>query len=147
MLNKIFKNRVDFFYILLLLCLLVLVRAYEKQLFYDPFLVYFSGDYLKLPLPQYNSGLLFLGMLFRFSLNTIFSLGILYFVFKDREIIVFASILYVLLFVILIVALFSVLYFFKNHENLLLFYIRRFLIQPLFVFVFIPAFYFQKLNK
>lgn len=147
MLNKIFKNRVDFFYILLLLCLLVLVRAYEKQLFYDPFLVYFSGDYLKLPLPQYNSGLLFLGMLFRFSLNTIFSLGILYFVFKDREIIVFASILYVLLFVILIVALFSVLYFLKNHENLLLFYIRRFLIQPLFVFVFIPAFYFQKLNK
>ena len=147
MLNKILHNKAAIFFTALLMCLLVLVRAYEKQLFYDPFLVYFNGDYLKLPLPQFNSGLLFLGLLFRFFLNAILSLGILYFVFKDREMISFAAVLYVLLFLILIVTFFFVLYFFKNQENLLLFYVRRFLIQPLFVFVFIPAFYVQKLNK
>nr|WP_262511446.1 exosortase F system-associated protein [Flavobacterium aquicola] len=135
------------FFILVFVSLLMLVRAFESQLFYDPFLVYFNGDYLKLALPHYNSGLLFLGLLFRFSLNTVFSLGIIYFVFKDKRMISFAAVLYILLFVILIIAFFSIIYLFKNHENLMLFYVRRFLIQPLFVFVFIPAFYFQKLNK
>lgn len=147
MLNKVFQNKTRIFFILVLVTLLMLVRAFEKQLFYDPFLVYFNGDYLKLPLPAFNSGLLFLGLLFRYSLNTIFSLGILYLLFKDREMISFAAVLYVLLFVILVAAFFFVIYFFKSDENLLLFYVRRFLIQPLFVIVFIPAFYFQKLKK
>ena len=127
--------------------MLMLVRAFEKQLFYDPFLVYFSGDYLKLPLPSFNSGLLFLGLLLRYFLNTIFSLGILYLFFKDREMILFTGVLYVLLFVILTAAFFFIIYFFKSDENLLLFYVRRFLIQPLFVIVFIFSFYFQKLKK
>ncbi len=147
MLNKVFQNKTRIFFILVLVTLLMLVRAFEKQLFYDPFLVYFNGDYLKLPLPAFNSGLLFLGLLFRYSLNTIFSLGILYLLFKDREMISFAAVLYVLLFVILTAAFFFIIYFFKSEENLLLFYVRRFLIQPLFVIVFIPAFYFQKLKK
>lgn len=147
MLNKLFQNKTRIFFILVLVFLLMLVRAFESQLFYDPFLVYFSGDYLKMPLPGFNSGLLFLGLLFRFSLNTIFSLGVLYLLFKDREMILFAVVLYVLLFVILVAAFFFIIYFFKSDENLLLFYVRRFLIQPLFVIVFIPAFYFQKLKK
>ncbi len=147
MLNKLFQNKTRIFFILVLVFLLMLVRAFESLLFYDPFLVYFSGDYLNMPLPGFNSELLFLGLLFRFSLNTIFSLGVLYLLFKDREMILFAVVLYVLLFVILVAAFFFIIYFFKSDENLLLFYVRRFLIQPLFVIVFIPAFYFQKLKK
>jgi exosortase F-associated protein len=147
MLNKILQNKTRMFLIIVLVFLLMLVRAFESQLFYDPFLLYFKGDFQKLPLPEFNAGFLFLGLLFRFSLNTLLSLGILYLLFKDREMISFASILYALLFLILIVALFSVVYFFKSDENLMLFYLRRFLIQPLFLIVFIPAFYFQKLKK
>lgn len=147
MLNKVLQNKMRVFFTLVLVSLLMLVRAFESQLFYDPFLVYFNGDYLILPLPEFDSGLLFLGLLFRYSLNTIVSLGILYLLFKDKEMILFATVLYVLLFVILIVAFFFIVYFFKNQENLLLFYVRRFLIQPLFVILFIPAFYFQKLKK
>ncbi|MBF4472002.1 MULTISPECIES: exosortase F system-associated membrane protein [Flavobacterium] len=147
MLNKVLQNKKHIFFTVVLVSLLMLVRAFEQQLFYDPFLVYFNGDYLKLPLPEFNSGLLFLGLLLRFSLNTVLSLGILYLLFKDREMILFAAVLYALLFVILIIAFFSIVFFFKNEENLILFYVRRFLIQPLFVIVFIPAFYFQKLNK
>lgn len=147
MLNKVLQNKMNVFFILVFVSLLMLVRAFENQLFYDPFLVYFNEDYLKLPLPEFDSAFLFLGLLFRFTLNTIFSLGILYFLFKDREMISFTAILYVLLFLILIVAFFSIIYFFKSDQNLILFYVRRFLIQPLFVILFVPAFYFQKLNQ
>jgi len=147
MLSKLLQNKVSIFCLAVLLCLLMLVRVFENQLFYDPFLLYFKGDYQHLPLPDFNSGLLFLGLLFRYFLNTILSLGILYFLFKDKEMILFASILYALLFLLLIIALFVILYVFKSEENLTLFYVRRFLIQPLFVIVFIPAFYFQKLKN
>ena len=147
MLNKLLQNKANIFFISALVSLLMLVRAFESQLFYDPFLHYFEGDYMKLPLPEFNFGLLFLGLLFRFSLNAILSLGILYFLFKDKEMISFTSILYVFLFVILVIVFFLVIYLFENQQNLLLFYVRRFLIQPLFVVVFIPAFYFQKKNS
>lgn len=146
MLNKLFHYKREIFISAILLLLLVVVRAFERQLFYDPFLVYFEGDYMKFPLPEFDGLQLFFGMTFRFFLNTIFSLGILYSLFKDKEMISFVSVLYLFLFVILIVAFFFILYFFKNEENLLLFYVRRFLIQPLFLILFVPAFYYQKLK-
>jgi exosortase F-associated protein len=147
MLNKLLQNKQTVFLIVLLLFVLVSIRAFESQLFYDPFLRYFEGDYLKMPLPKYNAFWLFLGISFRFFLNAIVSLAIVYFLFKDKEMIQFASILYLFLFVVLIVGFFSVLHFYGNQNNLLLFYVRRFLIQPLFLILFIPAFYYQKLNK
>ena len=147
MLNKLLQNKTAIFVVMLFVTLLVFVRAFEKQLFYDPFLVYFEGDYMELPLPEFDNLKFFFGLSFRFFLSAVFSLGILYFIFKDKEMISFVSILYLFLFVILIAAFFCMLHFFKNQENLLLFYVRRFLIQPLFVIVFIPAFYYQKLNN
>ena len=147
MLNKLFQNKKKVFFLMVFAGLLLVIRAFEKQLFYDPFLFYFEHDYLMFPLPDFNAGKLFFGLLFRFTLNTLISLGILYFLFEEREMVVFASFLYVVLFVILITAFFSILYFFTSQENFVLFYVRRFLIQPLFVVVFIPAFYFQKLKK
>jgi exosortase F-associated protein len=147
MLNKLLQNKTTIVVVMVLVVLLVSIRAFERQLFYDPFLVYFEGDYMKLPLPEFDNLKLFVGLSFRFFLNTILSLGILYFLFKDKEMISFASILYFFLFAILIVALFCILYFFNNQENLLLFYVRRFLIQPLFLILFVPAFYYQKLKN
>ncbi|WP_256387090.1 exosortase F system-associated protein [Flavobacterium sp. 140616W15] len=41
----------------------------------------------------------------------------------------------------------GVVYFYANHNNLMLFYVRRFLIQPIFILLFIPGFYYQKLSK
>lgn len=146
MLNKVLHNKSNIFFSLLLVCLLAAIRSFEDDLFYDPFLVYFKGNYRAFPLPEFNAWLLFLGMLFRFALNTVLSLGIIYFIFKDKKIVKFASILYFLLFWILIGTLFFVLYFHEGQNNFLLFYVRRFLIQPLFVILFIPAFYYQKLS-
>jgi exosortase F-associated protein len=147
MLNKILQNKGGVFMSLFLVCLLATVRAFEDDLFYDPFLIYFKGDYMDLPLPEFNALLLFLGLLFRYVLNTVLSLGVIYFLFKDKEMIKFASLLYVFFFLILIIAFFSILSFYGNQNHLMLFYVRRFIIQPILVLLFIPGFYYQNKNK
>jgi exosortase F-associated protein len=40
-----------------------------------------------------------------------------------------------------------VVHFLDKENNFVLFYIRRFLIQPLFLLLFIPAFFYQKRIK
>lgn len=147
MLNDILKNKSKIFLLILLVLLLAGIRAFENQLFYDPFLAYFERDYKTLPLPKFDSIRLFFGLLFRYTLNTIVSLGIVYVLFKEIELVKFASILYAMFFVILIIAFYCVIYFYDNQNNLILFYVRRFLIQPILVLLFIPGFYYQKLNK
>lgn len=127
--------------IVVLLILIVAVRIFQNQLFYDPLLAFFKTK--NQPLPEYNSLKLFLGLAFRYFLNAALSLGVIYIIFKDRAIIKLCTTLYILFFILLITAFFIVLS--ANDVNLLLlFYIRRFLIQPLFLILFLPAFYYQK---
>jgi len=130
-----------------LILLLVLIRVYEDKLFYDPFLNYFKTDFYNLPIPEVDNVKLFFGLAFRYFLNSSLSLGVIYILFKDVEAVKFSSILYLVFFVMLIIALFFVLYFFGETNKMTLFYIRRFLIQPLFLLLFLPAFYFQKQNN
>lgn len=131
--------------IIVLAGLLVLIRAYEDSIFYDPLLNFFKMDYKSQPLPEMDTFALQTGIVFRFLLNTLISFAILWVVFRDKEIIKLAAILYFLLFVVLFLA-FSFIVF--NSEgtdgHLVLFYVRRFLIQPLFLLILLPAFYFQK---
>lgn len=129
---------------LMLVFLLILVRVFEKSLFYDPLINFFKSE--KKIMPHYNAVKLYMGISFRYLLNMAISLGILYALFKDKAIIKICLYLYLLLFVLLMVALFLVMS--ANDINLLaLFYIRRFLIQPLFLLLFLPAFYYQKKMK
>lgn len=146
MLQKLLNNKLIIALVSLLVIFLALIRAYEDILFYDPFLNYFKIDYQNLPLPEIENSSLFLGLLFRYLLNSILSLAIIYVIFKDVEAVKFASILYVLFFVILVVAFFLVLSF-DEPSKMVLFYIRRFLIQPILLLLFLPAFYFQKQNN
>ena len=131
---------------MMLVLLLVLIRTYEDSMFYDPFLNYFKTDYYNLPLPELNNIQLFFGLVFRYFLNSSISLAIIYVLFKDIEAVKFASILYLIFFTLLILALFLVLSFFGETNKMTLFYIRRFLIQPIFLLLFLPAFYYQKQN-
>ncbi|WP_441760108.1 MULTISPECIES: exosortase F system-associated membrane protein [unclassified Flavobacterium] len=147
MLKKLFKHRIKIAFVFLFAVLFALVRFYESSLFYDPFLNYFKSDFKDLPLPTYNPFKLFLGLLFRYSLNMVLSLGLIYILFKDKAMIKFASVLYLFLFLILIFYFYTIIHFYGDTNKLVLFYVRRFLIQPLFALLFIPAFYYQKLNK
>jgi exosortase F-associated protein len=130
-----------------LILLLAAVRSYEDQLFYDPFLNYFKNDFNALPLPIFDSLHLFLGLLFRYALNTALSLGLIYVLFKDGTMIKFASFLYFFFFLILVSVFYLIIHFSGAHNDLMLFYVRRFLIQPIFLILFIPAFYYQKVHK
>lgn len=147
MLTMLLKHKTRFTLVIALVILFALIRAYEDDLFYDPFLDYFKSDFHHLPLPEFNSFQLIVGLLFRYGLNMVISLGILYILFKDLEMIQFVSVLYVFLFLILIFAFFAIIHYYVEQNNLILFYIRRFLIQPIFVVVFIPAFFYQKYYK
>ncbi|GGB70987.1 exosortase F system-associated protein [Flavobacterium suaedae] len=139
--KKIKLKPIDVIGILVLLVLLVSVRVFQEQLFYDPLLVFFKTE--SETLAKYNSFKLFLGLLFRYTLNTLLSLGIIYILFKDKAILKLCTYLYIAFFIIFTLALFVII----NADDvnlLLLFYVRRFIIQPLFLILFIPAFYYQK---
>lgn len=141
------KHKFKFLSVLLLVALFAVIRAYEDNLFYDPFLNYFKSDFNKLPLPKYDLLNLNVSIVFRYGLNMGISIAILYVLFKDIEMIKFVSILYVFFFFLLILSFFGIIYFYESHNNGVLFYVRRFLIQPIFILLFVPAFYYQKHSK
>ena len=147
MLQKILNNKIRVLQFLFFVVLLVLVRAFENDLFYDPFLDFFKKDFAKLRLPNFNSAQLFLSLLLRYTLNTSISLGIIYVLFKDVAMVKFAFVLYYFFFMILMAAFFYIVYYANENSNWILFYVRRFLIQPIFVLLFVPGFYYQKQNK
>ena len=144
MLNKIWQHKLQFVLVVIMIVLLALIRTYEDILFYDPFLEYFKTDYNSLSLPIIDQQLLLLNLLFRFVLNTVLSLGIIYLLFQNRELTKFAAILYFSFFLILIIAFYIVINYFEDFKSMV-FYVRRFLIQPLFLLLFVPAFYFQEI--
>ena len=119
-----------------------IIRLFESEWFYDPFLSYFKGAYQSQAFPEFDGVKLFFNLFLRYLLNTSLSLGIIYVLFRDKEFLKVASFLYVIFFVLLIIAFFYIVNYSDN--SFVLFYIRRFLIQPLFLLLFVPAFYFQK---
>jgi exosortase F-associated protein len=147
MLRKLLQNKKRLFLIVFALLGLILVRAFENELFYDPFLTFFKSDYQNKSLRDYDSFLLFGNLLLRYFLNTFLSLIIIRFLFNDKKLMIFSSYLFLLFFIVLILVFFGLLHFSERPDYLMLFYIRRFLIQPLFLVLFIPAFYYQQITK
>jgi exosortase F-associated protein len=146
MLHKILSNKIRIIQLLFLISALVLVRAFENQLFYDPFLDFFKQNFNTLSLPHVNSLKLFLGLFFRYNLNTFVSLAIIYVLYKDLNLVKFAFIVYCIFFLLLIILLFFIIHFTEENHNWLLFYVRRFLIQPIFLMLFVAGFYYQRIN-
>ena len=138
------KKRYRILIILLLFFMLILVRAFAPRLFYDPFIQYFKNDYLYKAIPVFVTSKLFLNILFRYLLNFAFSLLILYVAFQKRSVIQFSIKFYAITFVVFMLAFYILLQTGFNKGYLLAFYIRRFLIHPLFVLVLLPAFYYQQ---
>ena len=146
MIKKLIKNKSRVLIAIGVLLALVAVRAFEQKLFYDPFLPFFKTEFQGKSLPDYEGFKLFLNTFLRYFLNTIFSILLIFQIFKEKKLVVFVSWLYLFLFVVLAVIYFGLLYS-KTSDYLVLFYVRRFLIQPLFLVLFIPAFYYQRKSK
>src|SRR5690606_23177908 len=102
-----------------------------------------KSDYHLGIFPEVNVSKLMLHTAFRFFINTVISLLILYIAFRDKEIIRFSAILYLILFFVLLAGMYFLVKTIDAGSNLtVLFYIRRFLIQPLFILLLLPAFYY-----
>ena len=147
MLQQLLKNKSTVLWSLCLIGLLVGIRLFEDQLFYDPFLAYFKSEFTHTKLPQFNVFKLFFSLGMRFYLNTVISLFLLYVIFKDTKMVKFSILLYMVLGSVLLISFLFVLNFFGEENKMTLFYLRRFLIQPIFILLFIPAFYYQKQVK
>ena len=144
MIKKMLQNKFKILILLLLLALFAAIRLFENELFYDPFLLFFKSEFQLLPLPAFDKYQLFFSLFFRYFLNSIVSLAIIYAIFKEIELVKFSAVLFLIFFVILTTVFFSIIHFYGNTNNLLLFNVRRFLIQPIFILLFVPAFYYQK---
>ena len=131
--------------LLILFGLLLLVRLFEAELFYDPLLSFFKQHYLNQKVPDVEFGKLLLHTTYRFLVNTLISLLILWAAFRDKDVIKFSVVLYVLAFVVLLPWMGWLVANATPESNYnILFYVRRFLIQPLFVLLLLPAFYYHK---
>ncbi|MCF7559071.1 exosortase F system-associated protein [Sabulilitoribacter multivorans] len=136
-----------YLWLMLLFGLLILIRFFEDELFYDPYLTFFKNDYLYIDSPRREILKLVSFTTLRYVLNTLISLAILFVLFKDKSIIKFSVIVYSLAFIVLILVY---LYFVINprqEDYYMFFNIRRFLIQPIILILLIPAFYYDKLKK
>ena len=141
--NKFIRYSLIAFALLLIIC----VRQFEHSLFYDPFLDFFKTEFQNKPLPNYDSFKLILNISIRYLINTLLSIGIIYLLFQNITHVKIATFLYVLLFVVLIIVFLYLLFGSDKPDYFLLFYVRRFLIQPVLLLLLIPAFYFQKLTS
>ncbi len=130
--------------IIVLFALLAGVRYFQEALFYDPLLLFFKSNFSSEALPDLIIPNYYLHLAFRFLINTVLSLAILWFLFQKFEIVKISAVIYSIFFV----ALMALMVLFINISEVgayqMLFYTRRFLIQPLLLLLLIPAFYFIK---
>ena len=131
-------------FIAVLIGFLVLVRQYEQQFFYDPMMAFFNKEYgagEEIPLQW------LLNLVFRFLINSIVSLGILYLFFQKLSVVKFSALLYFLLFAVLFPAFVILVREVTSDNYLSVFYVRRFLIHPVLLLLLIPAFFYQKMKE
>lgn len=142
--QSLLKNKKNLAIVGVLILALILVRAFESTLFYDPFLEFFHGEIQSKPLPQFDNFKLFIGLFVRYFINGILTILIIHFLFKEKGILKLTTFLLAVFFIVLMVMLFFILNFISEPDYLFIFYIRRFLIQPLFLILFVPALFYQK---
>ena len=141
------RNSIVYILLFILFTALIVIRVYENELFYDPYLSFFKSDYLQIDSPNREILKLTLYTTLRYVLNSAISLGIIYLFFRDKSILKFSVFIYVIAFVILL-ALFLYFVIHPRQEDYYIFFnIRRFLIQPIFLLLLVPAFYYYKLRQ
>jgi len=138
--SKIFKLII----IGVLFLLLGTVRVFENELFYDPFILFYKRLHYIKETPDFNIIKALVHTFFRYSINSLLSISILFIAFRKKEILRFSGILYAALFIILISFYTIIAINFTEELHQVFFYIRRFLIQPIFILVLLPAFYYQQ---
>ncbi|WP_431137345.1 exosortase F system-associated membrane protein [Psychroserpens mesophilus] len=127
--------------------MLVLIRVFENELFYDPYLLFFKNDYLHIDSPRREIFKLSVYTTIRYLLNSGISLGVIYLFFKDKSIVKFSIAVFAVAYVILIAVFLYFVIHPRQEDYYLFFNLRRFLIQPILLLLLLPAFYYYKLKQ
>lgn len=132
--------------IILLLLGLVAVRFFEDQLFYDPLIKYFH--LVKASFPSVDETKLYVHVFFRFILNLLLTVLLIKLLFWKQAYVKFTIIVGVIVFILTLPLYAYQLQHEFNFGQMIFFYTRRFLIQPMLLIILVPCFYYQEiLNK
>lgn len=133
-------------YILILLGVLglVMVRYFEQDLFYDPLMFFFQGDYRTQELPPIDAFAFGQSLILRFFLNMVFGLLLIKGWFQKISLAQFTILIGLVFFLVLAIALIFLLTYYQVGHYHQLFYVRRFLIHPIIILILLPAFYFYQ---
>ena len=123
---------------------LIGVRMAEDAIFYDPFLKFFRAADDRAVFPDFEWVKLVISYIFRFSLNLLFSLIIVHFIFNNKKWTIQAAVLIMMVFAITLPVYLYCVYTRFEIGYLFSFYMRRFVIQPLILLLIIPLFYYRK---
>jgi len=139
------KKWVTILVVFLLIVALVGVRVIGSHIFYDPLIHFFhSASYQSTPLPEMNMWMFSISLFFRFVLNTVITLALIWTIFKKQELIKLTVVLYAFVFVILGSVLIWLVNFADFDQYRYLFYVRRILIHPVLTLILIPAFLYNE---
>ena len=134
--------------LLFLFMLFVLIRAFQEELFYDPFIGYFKeGSFSLGRFPNYSIFKLVLSYLFRYGLNMAVSLLMINVIYENKLINRFTIRFYIMAVVFMLPVFVIITKAFPDINYIFPFYIRRFIIHPLFILILIPFFQIQKRNS
>lgn len=124
---------------------LVLIRFYENKYFYDPFMHFLDTAFVGIEMSTFKTSMFF-NLLFRFLLNTIISLLILWVAFRNREILKVSGLIYLIAGVVLFPLFIYLMQQVQVDNYLAAFYVRRFLAHPLLILILLPAFIYYRLR-
>ena len=141
------SKQLRYVFVFLLFACFILIRFFEREWFYDVFMDFYKGNYYQKPVPDFSYYSTLGTIALRFLTNTLISLLILYLFFLKKSVIKFAVFFYAIVFVLLMSALAYLTNNFQPDYYFATFYVRRFLIQPLFIILLLPAFYYQHIIK
>lgn len=137
------NKKLRYLLIFLLFVAFIVIRFFEHDWFYEVFMDFYKGNYYQKPVPDFSYYSTLGTISLRFLTHTLISLLILYLFFLKKSVLKFALFFYALAFVLLISALAFFIHDFQSDYYFATFYVRRFLIQPLFIILLLPAFYYQ----
>lgn len=125
---------------------IIAVRFLEQDLFYDPLLDYFKHANRGI-LPPIDSIKLNMHVFLRYMINLLLTVLMIKLIFWKQTYVKFTIICGCVGLVILLP-----LYAYMLSKNLefgemIFFYVRRFLIQPMFLIILIPCFYYQEVQN
>ncbi len=133
--------------VMLLILVLILIRYFQKELFYDPFLEYFANDFSGKTYPSYDSFRLYSNVIFRYALNSTISVLIIALLFWKKYITVASIQVYAIVGLVFLILYIGMIESHMSMGEKITFYIRRVLIQPFLLLILIPIFFVSEHEK